>query len=88
MRECVTLDLKQRNYTEVVGTMTSHCDKPALCKWCPAKKGQVDNGACKSATINPGETKTGQEAGLWYDGFDSMGYDCMDPGDAPQCMGI
>jgi hypothetical protein len=88
MRDCVTLELRQRNITEVVGTMTSRCGQPVLCKWCPAKQQQVDKNACHTATLQPGDSKSGQEGGLWYDGYDSMGYDCMAVGDSPACMGI
>ncbi len=88
MRECVSLALKQRNFTEVVGTMTSHCDRPAFCKWCPAKAQQADKNACRSGTLAPGETKSGQEGGLWFDGYDSMAFDCTAVGDSPACLGI
>ncbi len=88
MRECVSLALHQRNFTEVVGTMVSHCDKPVVCKWCPARAQQPDKTACRTATLAPGETRTGADGGLWYDGYDSMGYDCTAVGDSPACLGI
>jgi hypothetical protein len=88
MRECVSLELRQRNITEVVGTMVSHCDKPVVCKWCPAKAQQPDKNACRQATLAPGETRSGTEGGLWYDGYDSMGYDCTAVGDSQACLGI
>jgi hypothetical protein len=88
MRSCVSLELKQRNMTEVVGTMTSHCDHPVSCTWCPSKGDQVDKSACRTTTIGPGETKSGQGAGLWYDGFNAMAYDCMDVGDDSRCLSL
>jgi hypothetical protein len=88
MRSCVTLELKQRNMTEVVGTMTSHCDHPVSCTWCPSKGDQVDKSACRTTTIGPGESKSGQGAGLWYDGFNAMAYDCMDVGDDTRCLSL
>jgi hypothetical protein len=88
MRECVSLELKQRNFTEVVGTMVSHCAGPVVCKWCPAKAQQPDRNACRTGSLGPGETKSGQEGGLWFDGYDSMAYDCTAVGDSPACLGI
>jgi hypothetical protein len=87
-RECVTLELKQRNFSEVVGTMTSHCDHPVACTWCPSKGDQVDKSACRSMTIGPGETRSDKEAGLWYEGFNAMAYDCMDVGDDSRCLSL
>jgi hypothetical protein len=87
-RECVTLELRQRNFSEVVGTMTSHCDHPVSCTWCPSKGDQVDKSACRSMTIGPGETKSDKEAGLWYEGFNAMAYDCMDVGDDSRCLSL
>jgi hypothetical protein len=86
MRDCVTLELHQRNISEVVGTMTSHCDVPVLCTWCPSHGSQVDRSACRSATFAPNESKSGREAGLWYDGFNAMAYDCMGVNDEKGCL--
>ncbi len=88
MRACVSLELRQRNMSEVVGTLTSHCDHPVSCTWCPSRGDQVDKGACRTATVGPGETKSGKDAGLWYDGFNAMAYDCMDVGDDPRCLSL
>ena len=88
MRTCVALDVQQRNFTEVVGSIANHCDRPVACTWCPAHRDQVDKGSCHTTTLSPGESRAGRDAGLWYDGFDSIAYDCMDATDARGCMGI
>jgi hypothetical protein len=88
MRDCVSLELRQRNMTEVVGTLTSHCDHPVSCTWCPSKGDQLDKSACRSTTINPGESKAGKDSGLWYDGYNAMAYDCMDVGDDTRCLSL
>jgi hypothetical protein len=85
-RECVTLQLVQRNFSEVVGTMTSHCDAPVLCTWCPSHGQQVDRNQCRTTTLAPNESKTGQGAGLWFEGFNAMAYDCMDVNDDKRCL--
>lgn len=86
MKSCVALDVHQRNTTEVVGTIASHCDRAALCQWCPAKGSEVDKSQCRTATLAPNETKTGREAGLWYDGFTAIAYDCVDAKDDKGCL--
>jgi hypothetical protein len=88
MRTCVTLDVQQRNVSEVVGAITNHCDRAVTCNWCPAHHDQVDRSGCHSANLAPGEARAGRDAGLWYDGFDSMAYDCMDASDAKGCLGL
>ena len=88
MRACVSLDVQQRNFTEVVGSIANHCDRPVACSWCAAHRDQVDKGSCRTATLQPGESRAGRDGGLWYDGFDSIAYDCMDATDARACLGI
>jgi hypothetical protein len=88
MKPCVSLDLQQRNTSEVVGTMTNRCDHTALCHWCPSRGTQVDKTQCHSGTLAPGETRTGQSWGLWYDGYNAMAYDCTEEHDPPQCLAL
>lgn len=88
MKQCVFLELQQRNTSEVVGTITNKCDHTAVCRWCPAKGSQVDKAQCHSGTLATGEQRTGQAWGLWYDGYDAMAYDCAEEHDAPGCLGI
>jgi hypothetical protein len=86
MRACTSLDVKQRNFTEVVGALANHCDHAVACTWCPAHRDQVDRGLCHSATLAPNEKRSGREAGLWYDGFDAIAYDCADASDPRACV--
>ena len=88
MRQCVTLEVRQRNFSEAVGSLANHCDRAVVCAWCPAHKDQVDKSACHSATLSPGEARAGREAGLWYEGFDSIAYDCMDAADVKGCLAL
>jgi len=88
MRGCVSLELVQRNSNEVMGTLSSHCDRPVSCTWCPSRGTDVDKNNCRSTTLGPGESKAGREAGLWYEGFNAMAYDCMDASDDRACLGI
>jgi hypothetical protein len=88
MKPCVSLDLQQRNTSEVVGTMTNRCDHTALCHWCPAKGSQVDKTQCHAGTLAPGETRTGTQWGLWYDGYNAMAYDCTEEHDPPACLAL
>ncbi|HEY1690739.1 MAG TPA: hypothetical protein VGG39_01170 [Polyangiaceae bacterium] len=88
MRTCVSLDVTQRNSIEVVGALENHCDRAVACTWCPAHRDQIDKGACHTANLGPGEKRAGREAGLWYEGYDSMAYDCIDANDAKGCLGI
>jgi hypothetical protein len=88
MRSCVTLDVTENDLTNVVGAITNHCDRAVACSWCPAHRDQVDKSACHNATLSPGEKRAGRDAGLWYAGYDSMAYDCMDASDPRGCLGI
>jgi hypothetical protein len=88
MRDCVALEAKQRNTDETVGTMVNHCDRTVACTWCPSRGNQVDKSACRSATIAPGESRSGRDQGLWYEGYSGIAYDCMDASDEKGCMGI
>jgi hypothetical protein len=85
LRECVALDVQQRNTTEVLGTLTNHCNRAAFCSFCPVRQGIVDRGACRTVTIAPNESKSGREAGLWYDGYTAIAYDCSDAQDDRSC---
>jgi hypothetical protein len=86
MRSCVALDVQQRNLSEVVGSIANHCDHAVACTWCPAHRDQVDKSGCQTTTLRPEEARAGRAAGLWYDGFDSIAYDCMDAADARECL--
>ena len=88
MKPCVSLDLQQRNSSEVVGTMTNRCDHTALCHWCPSNGSQIDKSKCHSGTLAPGETRTGNQWGLWYDGYNAMAYDCTEEHDPAQCLAL
>jgi hypothetical protein len=88
MRPCVTLDVQQRNTSEVIGTIANHCTAAVTCSWCPARGDQVDKAACHSATLAPNESRAGREAGLWYDGYNAIAYDCMDARDARGCLAM
>jgi len=88
MRPCVSLDVQQRNTSEVVGSIDNHCDRAVACTWCPAHAGQVNKTSCHSATLSPGEKRAGRDAGLWYDGFDAIAYDCMDASDPKGCLAL
>jgi hypothetical protein len=87
MRACVALDVQQRNTTEVVGTARNGCDRTVKCTFCPARGTQVDKPACRSATLSPNESKAGRESGLWYEGYNSIAYDCVDANDDRGCLG-
>jgi len=88
MRTCVSLDVQQRNFSEAVGAMVNQCDRAVSCIWCPAHHNQVDRSGCHTATLAPGEKRAGQEAGLGYEGYDSIAYDCMDATDARGCLAL
>jgi len=88
MKPCVSLELQQRNSSEVVGTMTNKCDHTALCHWCPATGSQIDKTKCRTGTFAPGETRTGNQWGLWYDGYNAMAYDCTEEHDPPACLAL
>ena len=85
LHACVALDVKQRNTSEVLGTLTNHCDRPAFCSFCPAHGADVDRGACHTTTLAPGESKSGRDAGLWYDGYSAIAFDCSDAADDRSC---
>ena len=85
LRVCVALDVKQRNTSEVLGTLTNHCDRAVFCSFCPARGADVDKGACHTTTLAPGESKSGREAGLWYDGYTAIAFDCSDAADDWSC---
>ena len=84
-RVCVALDVKQRNTSEVLGTLTNHCDRPVFCSFCPAHGADIDKTACHTTTIAPGESKLGRDAGLWYDGYSAIAFDCSDAADDRSC---
>jgi hypothetical protein len=86
MRACVGLDVKQHNATEVIGTLTSRCDRPVLCSFCPVRGADVDKAACRTTTLAPNEAKAGRDAGLWYDGYSGIAYDCTDANDDRMCL--
>jgi len=87
LRSCVSLDLVQHNVDEVMGTLANHCDRAVACTWCPSRGDQVDKNSCHTTTLSPGESKSGREAGLWYQGFNAMAYDCMAADDDKACLG-
>ncbi|HEY8038168.1 MAG TPA: hypothetical protein VIF15_00165, partial [Polyangiaceae bacterium] len=81
-------DVQQRNTNEVVGSIVNHCQHAVACTWCPSRGNQVDKGACHSATLAPNESKAGREAGLWYEGYNAMAYDCTDAADNRACLAL
>jgi len=87
MRACVALDVRQRNTSEVVGALHNGCDRAVQCTFCPSRTSHVDKAACRSVTLSPNESKAGQQAGLWYDGYNSIAYDCVDAKDDRGCLG-
>jgi hypothetical protein len=85
MRTCVALDVQQHNASEVTGTLTNHCDRTVFCSFCPARGAIPDKTACRTATLAPNESKSGRDAGLWYDGYTAIAYDCADAIDDRSC---
>jgi hypothetical protein len=85
MRSCVALDVQQHNASEVLGTLTNHCDRAVFCSFCPARGGTADKSSCRTATLAPNESKSGRNAGLWYDGYTAIAYDCADATDDRGC---
>jgi hypothetical protein len=83
----VSLELVQRD-TEVVGTLTNHCDGPVACTVCPSNGDQVDKASCRDVSLAPGEWRSGREAGLGYAGYTAMAYQCMAAGDDHSCLGM
>ncbi|HEX3343248.1 MAG TPA: hypothetical protein VHS09_01695 [Polyangiaceae bacterium] len=88
MRACVTLDVQQRNVSEVVGSIANHCDRAVSCTWCPAHRAEVERAGCHTTNLAPGEARAGRDAGLWYEGVDSIAYDCMDATDVKGCLAL
>jgi hypothetical protein len=88
MRPCVSLELVQRNADEVMGTLANHCDRPVACTWCPSHGDKVDKTGCRTTNVAPGESKSGRDAGLWYQGYNAMAYDCMDAADDRGCLAL
>jgi hypothetical protein len=89
MRGCVNLDVQQHNANDVVATLTNHCDSTVVCRWCPARGSQVDTGAaCHSGTLHAGETRTGAQWGLAFEGYNAMAYDCIQEHDVPGCLAL
>jgi hypothetical protein len=89
MHGCVTLSLWARSEEgDLVGTLTSHCERAATCTWCPAQGDAVDRSACRSATLGPGERRYGQSDGLYYKGFSAIAYDCSDADDDARCRSL
>jgi hypothetical protein len=88
MRTCVALDVREHKATEVVGSARNHCERAVVCMFCPARGELVDKKACRSITLAPDESKAGREAGLWYEGFTAIAYDCVDATDDRACLGM
>ncbi len=88
MRSCVSLELVRRNVDEVMGTLADHCDVAVTCTVCPSKGDEVDRSACHTMTLGPNESRSGREAGLWYQGYRSMAYDCMAANDERGCLAL
>jgi hypothetical protein len=89
MHDCVTLSLWARSEEgDLVGTLTSHCERRVACTWCPARGDSVDRSACGSATLAPGERRYGQSDGLYYKGFSAIAYDCSDADDDARCRSL
>jgi hypothetical protein len=85
MRACVALDVQQHNASEVLGTLTNHCERAVFCSFCPARAGNADKSACRTTKLAPNESKSGRDAGLWYDGYTGIAYDCADAADDRSC---
>jgi hypothetical protein len=88
MRACVSLELEQRNVSEVQGTLVNRCEHAVSCTWCPSRGDQIDKTVCRTTTLAPAESKSGREAGLWFEGFNAMAYDCMDAADDRACLAL
>ena len=85
LHSCVSLDVKQRNTTEVTGKLTNSCDRPVFCSFCPARGAVVDRASCHTTTLAPGESKSGRDANLWYDGYSGIAFNCSDAADDRRC---
>jgi hypothetical protein len=88
MRSCVSLDLVQRNVGEIMGTLADHCDTAVTCAVCPSRGEEVDRNACRTISLAPNESRSGREAGLWYQGYSAMAYDCMAANDDRGCLAL
>jgi hypothetical protein len=89
MRPCAPLEVKQYSGTAIEGTLTNKCDVPIACTWCPVPKGgAADKTQCRRATLGIGEQRTSREGGLWFDGYDTMAYDCIDASDNKMCLAL
>jgi hypothetical protein len=88
MRACVSLALSQKSSKEVEGTLANHCDRAVSCMWCPSRGPDIDKSACRTANLAPSESKAGREAGLWFEGYNAMAYDCMDAADDRACLAL
>jgi len=88
MRACASLELVQRNANEVEGTLSNHCDRAVSCAWCPSQGEKIDKSACRTTNLAPSESKSGRGAGLWFEGFNAMAYDCMDASDDRACLAL
>jgi hypothetical protein len=85
LHACVSLDVKQRNTSEVTGKLTNNCDRPVFCSFCPARGAEVDRTSCHTTTLAPGESKSGRDANLWYDGYSGIAFNCSDAADDRRC---
>jgi hypothetical protein len=85
LHSCVSLEVRQRNTSEVTGKLTNNCDRPVFCSFCPARGAEVDRSACRTATLAPAESKSGRDAGLWYDGYSGIAFNCSDAADDRRC---
>jgi hypothetical protein len=65
LRDCVTLSLWLPSEGSLVGTLTSRCERPVACTWCPTRGDDVDRSACRSATLAPGESRHGRDDVLY-----------------------
>lgn len=88
LRSCVTLEVMQKNVSEVEGTLKNQCDHAAVCHWCPSRGTNIDRSACRGGTLQPGESRTGTPWGLRYDGYDALAYDCIGDTDPPACLAL
>ena len=88
MRGCVALDVQQRNAREVVGTITNHCDHTVAVQVVPVARPAGREDPLPLGTLTPERARTGTQWGLWYEGYDAMGYDCIDEHDAPGCLAL
>lgn len=86
LHSCVSLEVRRRNTSEVTGKLTNNCDRPVFCSFCPARGAEVDRGGCHTTTLAPAESKSGRDAGLWYDGYSGIAFNCFDAADDRRCI--